>query len=185
MAQSAKEYPVSEDKLADLAQLKTILASRKWSDDTDNYHDYIEAVKAERDLFMRAMMLGIQGVDLYYTFHIERFLEEADAVLQIAKERMQETHQYRERDLKRLLRHPINQFEERCRQHDWTYEYSDAIETYRKGAAEQQALRDLAKANGPDWMKIMEEYYLAHLNRNIDWNARQFNQAETAVEKSR
>lgn len=52
----------------------------------------------------------------------------------------------------------LNKFWRILRNHDWTYEYSDDHNVWRRGSAELSFIRSIVEQGGEDYKKLFEEY---------------------------
>lgn len=145
-----------------LAQFTEDLLEHTWSFQTSSYFQLMEAQSAESELFKRALLLGIQGVDAFNYRRIETLKEIRDTEYERGRkaqeERMQSSVDYYKNKLEEtraMYMKPIDFFNEKLEKHDWYYEFSDDITVYRRGKKAEAELEEAAKEGGPEFVAAL------------------------------
>lgn len=122
------------------------LYNHHWSHGSDNYRDYIRAVKKEDELFARAMQHAIPGLDAFRAIKEESLMTIVSAAVRQAEQDLTSRFQARIDNLRAKYMSPLDVYKEKLEQHDWLYSGSDDNGVYRRGVESEHAL--VLEANG-------------------------------------
>jgi hypothetical protein len=161
-----------------LVDLSEDLHQHEWSHMTNNYRDYIQSVKAESNLFSRAMSLGPLGVDTFRRVKEDSIRSLINtAVHQAAKterDKGQEALQKQKAAFEAILtpeQKELMAFRTTLEHHDWFYDYIDDAERWRGAHARHKALLARAKEGGKAfedmWLTVYKERVGNEANPNM------------------
>lgn len=140
----------------DLNSLRIHLEHRSWTFQTNNYRDFLILQEEEKDLFVWANKLGIQGVTAY----IDAQREALDDTLRerVARAVKQNESGWKSRvdflekrveELRTKLP-AVERYKEELERHDWFYSYSDDGSVWRNGDRRRKELIQMAKEGGKE-----------------------------------
>ena len=120
------------------------LRGHKWSIMIDNYRDFMRARTFENDMYNLAMKGGPTYVRKFADLQCEVIKKHRDDAVQFHRARF-----YRE--LEEAVKTGDNEFDEfaqRVRNHDWTWQYSDDGNVARNASAREDELLRIVKEKG-------------------------------------
>jgi hypothetical protein len=153
-----------------LVDLSEDLHQHEWSHMTNNYRDYIQSVKAESNLFSRAMSLGPLGVDTFRRVKEDSIRSlintAAHQAAKTERDKGQEALQKQKAAFEAILtaeQKELMAFREKLERHDWWYDYIDETAKWRGHDEHHKALLKEARLCG----KAFEDVWVAVYKEKI------------------
>lgn len=142
---------LSNPELADAFEAK--LAHHTWSFQASTFLDLRAAMHAEHDLYTKATFLGLLAVRRYADTMHAAFLKTQSKFL--LSEAAKDPMAFKKRPVTPEL---LTDYENRCAQMDWLYEFTDDHALWTKCQQEGNELRAIAIIQGGPFKEIYERY---------------------------